>query len=146
MSLWTPGGEHPIDDSRGAGQAGPSPAGDPAGMPSFDDLSPEDQEQAREIAAQMAETQQRLAGVPAADVVANHVMGLYELGAIHLSQETPNFDEAQLAIDAMAAIVDGIPGRMGEAEPTLRDALAQIRMVFVQLKTQVDDAAAGADD
>ena len=40
--------------------------------------------------------------MPAEVVVVNHVMGLYELAAIHLSSDTPDLVSAALAIDAMA--------------------------------------------
>ncbi len=66
-------------------------------------------------------------------VVANHAMGLYELAAIHLSEEDPDLAAARLAIDAMGQLVEGLPGRLGEAEATLKDALTQLRMAFVQL-------------
>ncbi|MGI9604328.1 MAG: hypothetical protein ACR2QE_20785 [Acidimicrobiales bacterium] len=135
MSLWTPGGEHPVDRE-------PAAPADDAATPSFDDLSPEQQDQARAMAAEMAEVQERIAQAPAADVVANHVMGFYELGAIHLSQEPPNFEQATVAIDAMNAVVDALQGRLGEAESTLRDGLSQIRMAFVQLQAQADEAGA----
>ena len=75
----------------------------------------------------------QLAAVPAAVVVANHAMGLYELAAIHLSSDPPNFAEAQLAIDALSALVEGLEGRLGDNEQTLRDALAQLRLAYVQL-------------
>ena len=84
----------------------------------------------------MTEIRQQVASVPASQVVANHAMGLYELAAIHLSQSPPNFSEASVAIDALAAVVDGVAGRLGEVEPTLRDALAQIRLAFVQLRAR----------
>jgi hypothetical protein len=66
-------------------------------------------------------------------VVANHAMGLYELAAIHLSEEEPDLESARLAIDAMGLLVDSLSGRLGEAEPTLKDALNQLRMAYVQL-------------
>jgi len=61
-------------------------------------------------------------------------MGLYELGAIHLSQDPPSFSEATIAIDAMAALIDRLPGRLGDDEATLRESLAQLRMAFVMLR------------
>jgi len=97
-------------------------------------LSPEDRERAMAMAEEMDEVRRQLASVPAAVVIANHVMGLYELAAIHLSSQPPNFPEAQVAIDAMGAIVEGLKGRLGENEPTLVDALRQLQMAFVQLK------------
>jgi hypothetical protein len=80
------------------------------------------------------EARQRLAEVPADVVVTNHVMGLYELAAIHLSSPIPDLKSAALAIDAVACLVDGLGDRIGESAPTMRDALANIRMAFVQIK------------
>ena len=80
------------------------------------------------------EARQRLAEVPAEVVVTNHVMGLYELAAIHLSSPTPDLRSAALAIDAVACLVDGLGDRIGENAATMRDALANIRMAFVQIK------------
>jgi hypothetical protein len=77
----------------------------------------------------------RLADVPAEVVVTNHVMGLYELAAIHLSAATPNLPSAALAIDAVACLVDGLGDRLGPDASTMRDALANIRLAFVQIKT-----------
>ena len=138
MSLWTPGGEHEVPREReGAPEPGPPPE--------FDDLSPEEQEQARQMAEEMMEVRRQLASVPAAMVVANHVMGFYELAAIHLSKEPPDLREAQVAIDAMAAVVENLPGRLGEHEQTLKDALNQIRMAYVQVRGAVE-ATAGEPD
>ena len=133
-SLWTPDGEHPV------GAGGPAHHGHPdvdhGDEPevAFEDLSPEEQAEVRRMAEELAEVQREVAATPAATIVANHLMGFYELGAIHLSQDPPNFAEAAVAIDAMAGVVEKLPGRLGENEQVLRDALAQIRMAFVSLK------------
>ena len=82
----------------------------------------------------MAEARQRLAEVPAEVVVTNHAMGLYELGAIHLTASPPDLVEAALAIDALACLVEGLDIRLGENFEVLKDALANIRMAFVQVK------------
>jgi hypothetical protein len=95
-----------------------------------------DDDQAAEIEAAMAEARARLADVPAAVVVVNHVMGLYELGAIHLSSDEPDLAAASLAIDSMALLVDGLGDRLGDDAQTMRDALANIRMAYVGVKTQ----------
>jgi hypothetical protein len=76
---------------------------------------------------------QQLAEAPAELVIANHAMGLWELAALHLSHQPPQLPQAQLAIDALTALVDGLQGRLGEDERSLRDGLAQIRMAFVQI-------------
>lgn len=144
MSLWTPGGEHevPRKQSPSQPQQAPSAAPPPGAEPSWDDLSPEQQAQAEAMMAEMAEVQQRIAEAPAAEVLANHLMGFYELGAIHLSQQPPNFTEAAVAIDALRVVLEGMAGRLGENEATLREALAQIQMAFVQLKDRASDSPA----
>jgi hypothetical protein len=138
MSLWTPGGEHPVErePSRPTRQQGPSGLSaelEPDG-PAFDDLSAEEQAQVLAMAEEMAEVRQQLAEVPAWTVVANHAMGLYELAAIHLTQDPPKFADAAVAIDALGALVEGLRGRLGEAEATLTDALNQLRQAFVQVR------------
>lgn len=82
----------------------------------------------------LEEARRRLAEVPAVVVVVNHVMGLYELAAIHLSSTPPDLVGAALAIDAVACLVEGLGDRLGEEADTLRDALANIRLAFVQIK------------
>jgi hypothetical protein len=150
-SLWTPDGEHrvqPSGDDRtppdaprapsrpGGGGAVAGPGGDsgagPAGGDELDleDLGPEEQ---AELAQRLDELRRQLLGTPAEVVVANHAYGLFELAAIHLSQRPPRRDEARLAVDAMAALVEGLAGRLGEAERSLQEALAQIRLAFVQI-------------
>jgi len=98
-------------------------------------------DQAAEIEAAMAEARARLAEVPAEVVVTNHVMGLYELAAIHLSSQTPDLVSASLAIDAMAMLVDGLGGRLGEDAATMQDALANLRMAFVGVKAQTGQSS-----
>ena len=142
MSLWTPDGEHRVEREDPTTEADVS-----ADFVSGDDplasLSPEEREQALAMAQEMDEVRRQLASVPAAVVVANHAMGLYELAAIHLSSQPPAFEEAQVAIDGMTAIVDALQGRLGENEPTLRDALSQLRMAYVQLKGAAEATSEG---
>jgi hypothetical protein len=144
MSLWTPGGEHPVDRSRpaepasspAAGATGPvGPEGDP-----FADMSPEERERAEQMMAEMGEVRRQLSEAPAAAVVANHAMGLYELAAIHLTGQPPKLGEAKLAIDAFAALVEVLKGKLGQDEVTLTDGLQQLRLGYVQLA-----AAAGGE-
>jgi hypothetical protein len=108
-----------------------------------------DAEQADAMAtaqAAMDEARRRLAEVPAEVVVTNHVMGLYELAAIHLSASPPDLRQAALAIDALGCLVDGLGDRLGDDAPTMRDALTNIRLAFVQIKgagNHVDDDQTG---
>lgn len=91
----------------------------------------------------MAEARARLMEVPAEVVIVNHVMGLYELAAIHLASESPDLVAAALAIDAMAAVVEGLGDRLGDDAQTMRDALANIRMAFVAVKAQTGQSTPG---
>lgn len=146
MSLWTPGGEHPVDRG-GPTEAATPPAGGalgamPGGGPA---LSPDQEADAQEIAAEMAEVRAQLSQVPAAQVIANHAMGCWELAAIHLSAQPPKLDEAQLAIDAFGAMADVLKGRLGPDEVTLNDALAQLRLAFVQVKASTEQGDGPAE-
>ncbi len=85
----------------------------------------------------LADVKQRLAEVPAEVVVVNHVMGLYELAAIHLGAQPPRLAESALAIDAVGCLVEGLGERLGPDAATLTDALANIRLAFVQIKNTV---------
>ena len=108
-----------------------------------------DDQESRLAEAQAAidESRRRLAEVPAELVVTNHAMGLYELAAIHLSQQPPNLPEAGVAVDALAALVNALEGRLGENEATLNQALTQLQMAFVELSRRLageGDAPGGA--
>jgi hypothetical protein len=105
-----------------------------------------DEETEEALRAELDDVRQRLAEVPAAQVVANHAMGLFELAAIHLSQQPPSLTEATLAIDAMAALVEGLGDRLGPNGRVLRDALAQIRLAFVQVKSSSSATSGAADN
>lgn len=76
----------------------------------------------------------RLAEIPAEIVIQNHVMGLYELAAIHLGSQPPSLHEAALAIDAVGCLVEGLGERLGDDHVTLAEALSNIRLAFVQIK------------
>ena len=135
-SLWTPGGEHPVVDPTGDDDT--DVAVDDTAL---DDLDEDEAEAA--LRAEIDEARQRLASVPAAQVVANHAMGLFELAAIHLSRTPPQLSEATLAIDAMGALIESVGARLGDNGPVLGNALSQIRMAFVQVQSQTDKAKAG---
>jgi len=140
-SIWTPGGERPVRTTPPAqSPADPDPRRDaayeaPSGAdPGFSEAgSPADEAEMRAVLEQLAQA-------PATTVIENHCFGLFELAAVHLGQQPPNLGEASLAIDALGAIVDALKGRLGEHEPQLHDAVASLRLAFVQIKT----ASAGA--
>ena len=135
MSLWTPDGEHEVNKEQPqVDEQRVHESEDINDVPGFEDLTPEQQEQAKAMAAELAEARQRLAETPAAEVIANHVMGIYELAAIHLSSQPPELDESKVAIDAMAAILSSLENRLGQNEAVLKDALSQMQMAFVQIR------------
>lgn len=84
----------------------------------------------------LEDARRRIAEAPAQVVVVNHLMGLYELAAIHLSAVPPKLDDASLAIDALAALVYKLGDRLGDDIETMRDALANIQMVYVQMNSK----------
>ncbi|MBW3580607.1 MAG: DUF1844 domain-containing protein [Actinobacteria bacterium] len=130
-SIWTPGGERPVPPKPATSEPTPPPRSEDAAQADpRDELTPEQQAQ---LERELAAMQEEVASTPASVVVANHAVGLFQLAAIHLNQQPPNLAEGRLAIDAMAALVEGLAGRLGDEEQSLRDGLAQLRMAFVQL-------------
>lgn len=137
MSLWTPGGEVPIE-RQPARPSAPEPTSGGAfdGDLDLESLSPEERAQAEAMVAEMAEAQARIAGIPGDGLVAQHAIGLYELAAIKLNASPPQLDDARLAIDALAAIVDAVGDRLGEHVTTLREALTVLQAAWVQVRDE----------
>lgn len=136
-SLWTPGGEHDVPRARPGAAGGPGPTTTPSAPPG-PAAGPDDE-------TELAAIQQELASTPAAVVIGNHCVGLFQLAALHLSQQPPNLDDARLSIDALGALVEGLEGRLGADEPTLVDALAQLRLAFVQIVAAMGGGTDSAD-
>jgi hypothetical protein len=131
-TIWTPSGEHvPQPEPERPAESSPGAAGE-----AEDDLSPE------EFAAALAQARAELAATPVVDIVANHAIGLWQLAVLHLGLDhpgeepaQPNLPEASLAIDTMGALVDGLGERLGDHYKPLADALAQLRLAFVQVSS-----------
>ena len=128
--LWTPGSGEPREPSS-------TPGGVPTGAaPGGSTPTPEELEAVREL-------HDRLAATPVADVIVNHAIGIWQLALVHLGVVTPPDEQgrrpapdlaaAGLAIDALAALVDGLTDRLGDGEPMLRDALLQAQMLYVDI-------------
>ena len=81
----------------------------------------------------LEQLRQEMLDAPAEIIVANHAYGLFELAAIHLSSKPPKLEPARLAVDAFGILVEGLAGRLGEAEDSLKEALSQIRLAFVKI-------------
>jgi hypothetical protein len=156
-SLWTPSGEHPVDRPGADSAAGPPPGQRPpsAGRPpgpgpggapadAERDLTPEEQAAAEEYARQIEAAREQLLSAPAGLVIGQQALQFYELAALHLSQPEPRLDDARLAIDALAAVVDKLGSRLGDTETPLRQALHQIQLAFVEVSRSA--AAPGPGD
>ena len=108
------------------------------------DLTPDQLEQLRE----------QLASVSAADVVAEAAMSLIALAYVRLGippeqhERFRDLDQARLLVDALGGMLTAADGRLGAPEPSLRDALASLRMAFAEvaahLEAHPDDAPAPA--
>lgn len=118
-TLWTPDGERPV-------RREPEPAASGA-PPDAEQVSAEDE-------ARMQELQEELARTPVELVIANHAFGLFELAALHLSLQPPQLAQAQVAIDALGALVEGMAGRLGDYGPQLTEGLANLRLAYIQLR------------
>ena len=141
MTLWTPDGEKEIKKDVPTEEATADHAHEHG--PDCDhgdaeqELTPEQKEQAEQMAKQMAEAREQILGAPASTVLMNHAFGMYELAAIHLTADEPKLEEAKLAIDCLSSIAKELEGKLGEEEQTMKEALSQIQMVYVQRKEQL---------
>jgi len=136
-SLWTPSGERPV----GRPEPEPAPPPPPPSRRGGAHVDP-DELTDEEMAEQMMAMQEQVLATPAVVVVANHCMALFELAALYLSPEPPKLADAQVAIDAMAAVIEAVGPRFGPNDKPLREALAQLRMAFVEAKTHPGPPAA----
>jgi hypothetical protein len=131
-TLWTPGGEHEPGQET---ERGPTP-----GTPEW---GPGEQGPTAEQLEEMIRARAELAAVPVADIVANHAVGLWQLALLHLLPDPedegldpePRLPEAALAIDAFAALVEGLGERLAPHDEALREALAQLRLAYVQVQS-----------
>lgn len=93
------------------------------------DLTPDQLEQLRE----------QLASVSAGDVVAEAAMSLIALAYVRLGippEQHARFrdlDAARLLVDALGGMLSATEGRLGAPEPSLRDALANLRLAFAEV-------------
>ena len=123
-SLWTPYGEDPVPPggtAPPAGGPGGPPGGPGPGGPGPDGPEGEPNEE------QMREMLSRLAATPVEGIVTQFAVELQEIAVLHLglSSERPeSLGQAALAIDAMAALVDGLGDRLAPNHEPLRQAVA----------------------
>ncbi len=137
-TFWTPSGERPIPRDEP-----PEPASSQPTAPRREPPGGREELTEEEAAALQAQVQRELLEAPAALVVTNHCIGLFQLAALHLEVQPPNLDEAQLAIDALAGIVERVGPRLGAEERPLQEALTNLRLAFVEVRNRA--AGQGAE-
>ena len=138
-SIWTPSGEYrPPDESAAPPQGGIATPGGAVGAEADagSAITAEELDALRRI-------HEQLRGTPAIDVVANHVVQLFQLALVYLgagsgpgedaAQPAADLVQASIVIDTMAAIVDGLGSRLVDHEETLRDALTQLQLLWVEI-------------
>ena len=108
----------------------------------------ERQQQERDPLEELGE---QLASVSAGDVIAEASLSLVALAYVRLGvppeqhEQYRDLEAARLLIDALGGMLAAVEGRVGAAEPGLRDALARLRMTYVEVANlvQAGDAPAG---
>jgi hypothetical protein len=110
----------------------PSPTESPEATPGVEEAppgpgegvwTPQQEEQARRLA-------EELARAPGRDLVVTMTMNFVEVASVKI--EAGDLEGAQLAIDALDAIVKAIGTRLGDAEAPLKSVLAQLQMGYAQ--------------
>jgi hypothetical protein len=109
-------------------------------------MSESEQQQERDPLEEMRE---QLASFSAGDVIAEAGLSLVTLAYVRLGvppeqhEQYRDLEAARLLIDALGGMLAAVEGRVGAAEPGLRDALAGLRMTYVEVAAQVQARQAG---
>ena len=142
-SLWTPYGEDPVPPAGsgsppGGGPDGPAGGGGPGPGPGSgpDDIDPE----------QMREMLTRLAETPVEAIVTQFAVELQEIAVLHLglsAERAESLAQAAMAVDAMGALVDALGDRLGPNADPLRQAVAALRLGYVEVSNDVNGTGEG---
>jgi hypothetical protein len=103
-----------------------SPPSPPPGPERQQVWTPEQEDEARRMVEEIRR-------VPSADWVMSSLMTLVNVASVKL--EAGDLDGAQLAIDALTGILDGVGTRLGENEVPLRQVATQLKMAYAQAAT-----------
>lgn len=131
-----PSAPPPSDEKRVASAAAPA-SGQPAPSqsapapragtgPQGQVWTPQQEEEARQIALEIAER-------PSLEWVVNSAVSLANIAATKLDLGAP--EDAGLAIDALSGILKEVGPKLGEVEQPLRQTLAQLQMAFAERAT-----------
>ena len=107
--------------------AAPAPPQAPPGPQGQGVWTPEQEEEARRMAEEMAR-------IPSIEWVINVAVTLANAAGTKLNEGLR--DDGGLAIDALAAILEKVGDRLGEAEAPLKQTLAQLQMAFARMATK----------
>jgi hypothetical protein len=127
-TLWTPEGEHRIPRENSANNKEPSiePEQMTESVPNIDDMSEE------ELEEMVNKVRSEVLSTPAIQIILNHISGLGELAAIHLSVDKPDLNSARLAIDCLEAISTTIKDRVdAQISDAVDTMLNQLRMAWI---------------
>ncbi|MGH9132213.1 MAG: hypothetical protein ACRDWV_11225 [Acidimicrobiales bacterium] len=94
-----------------------------------------------DLAAHLGQLRQELADAPPEVVIANHGYGLFELAALHLALDPPRIGAARLATEGLASLLEGLKGRLGADELSLRDNLSQLRLALAKLDPELSTSS-----
>jgi hypothetical protein len=107
--------------------AAPAPPQAPPGPQGQGVWTPEQEEEARRMAEEMAR-------IPSIEWVINVAVTLANAAGTKLNEGLR--EDGGLAIDALAAILEKVGDRLGEAEAPLKQTLAQLQMAFARMATK----------
>ena len=109
--------------------AGPAPASPqaPPGPQGQGVWTPEQEEEARRMAEEMAR-------IPSIEWVINVAVTLANAAGTKLNEGLR--EDGGLAIDALAAILEKVGDRLGEAEAPLKQTLAQLQMAYARMASK----------
>ncbi len=114
-----------------AAQASPSaPPGPPGGPGGQGVWTPEQEDEARRMAEEMAR-------IPSLEWVINVSVTLANAAGTKLNAGL--VEDAALAIDALSGILEKVAGHLGDAEAPLRETLAQLQMAYAQIAANPED-------
>jgi hypothetical protein len=116
-------GASPDADLKRGGGGGGAPSSEPARPGTERVWTPEQEAEARRIVDEIART-------PSLEWVLQSAVNLANVAGTKI--ETGAVEDASLAIDALAALINGLPGKLGDAETPLRQTLAQLQLAYSQ--------------
>jgi len=128
-----PVSEAPVAPAPPPAQEAPAEPG-PAGGPRDQVWTPEQEAEARAFVEEIAQR-------PSLEWVVNTAVTLANVAGTKL--DLGQAADAQLAIDALAALVEKLGTRLDQAEAPLRQTLAQLQLAYAQRATQPPPTAGG---